>query len=383
MFATIRLNYEFYKKKYFRGKDLYCPFCSGFYKANKYKLSKEMSTVCPICGSTLEERTVLLFLQAKTGLLSGELRVLVVTEPGKTAGYFSNYPNAEVKTYTETGDFTIRDNTLKDKYPSDNFDIIICNYILEKLPDYIPVIKELKRILKPEGLIMLQANINTEKEKTEEFSVTSYKDRFMMYGIAGNHRRFGKDYADQIRSKGLNVTRMKFSGGFEILPEMSFDKEEIFYLAHKTDKPALSDNMDELEENMQIQKHNDRGSAVSSFIYTTFFIVPEHIRKHFFSLLGNISERDENKGTLIYMIYILLSGQFFYWLGMYLYVISGSISHEMWLAGLVFLFLFGFGGAMIMGGYVFLNYRAGYLKKFIVGLVLLVSILYPFLGGFF
>ncbi|HXK50747.1 MAG TPA: methyltransferase domain-containing protein [Clostridiales bacterium] len=383
MFEKIRRNYEFYKKKYFRGKDLYCPFCSGFYKADKYKLSKEMSSVCPICGSTLEERTVLLFLQAKTTLLSGELKVLVVTEPGKTAEYFSNYPGTEVKIYTETGDLTIRDNTLKNKYPSDHFDIIVCNYILEKLPDYIPVLADLKRILKPDGIIMLQANIDAEKDKTEEFPITSYKDRFMMYGIAGNHRRFGKDYADQIRSKGLNLTRLKFSGGFEILPGLSFDKEEIFYIAHKTDKPALTDNMDELEENMHIQKHNDKGSAVSSFIYTAFFIVPELVRKHFFSLLGNISEREENKGTLVYMIYILLSGQFFYWLGLFLYVIISSISQEMWLVGLVFLFLFGFGGAMIMGGYVFLNYRAGLFKKLIVGMFLLVSLFYPFFGAFF
>jgi len=66
MFSTVKNNYEFYKKQYFRGDDIYCPFCSGFYKAEKYKLTRELSSLCPVCGSTIEERTILLFLQAKT-----------------------------------------------------------------------------------------------------------------------------------------------------------------------------------------------------------------------------------------------------------------------------------------------------------------------------
>ena len=383
MFSTIKNNYEFYKKRYFRGKDIYCPFCSGFYKASKYKLSKEMSSVCPVCGSTIEERTVLLFLQAKTDLLSGELKVLAVTEPGNTAEYFTNYPNADVKVYTETGDFTIRDNTLKNKYPSDNFDIIVCNYILEKLPDYIPVLAELKRILKPEGVMILQANVNAHKEKTDEFPLTSYRDRFMMYGIAGNHRRFGKDYADLLRSKGLNVTRLRFSGGFEMLPEMSFNKDETIYLAHKTDKPSLSDNMDELEEQMREQRSNEKGGGISSLIYTAFFIFPEQFRKYTFSFLGRLSEREENKNTLLYMLYVIVLGEVLYWGGMLTFLFLAKLSIFMYLPALAFLFIFGLGGAAIMAGYVFLNDRAGIIKKGIVGLILGFSLWLPYIGGYF
>ncbi len=383
MFSTIRKNYELYKKQYFRGNDIYCPFCSGFYKSQKFKLSKEQSSNCPVCSSTIEERTVLLFLLSKTRLLSGELSVLIISEPGIVCGYFENFPNAEVKVYKETGDFTIRDNTLKNKYDSDKFDLIVCNYILEKLPDHIAVLKEIKRILRPEGLIMLQANVDSEKDKTVELPLTNYKDRFMMYGIPGNHRRFGKDYADHLKALGLNVSRLRFTGGFDLLPEMSFKKEEVIYIAHKTPSPALEDNTDELEAEMAKQRSNSGGNRLQSLLYTLFFILPDILKNYASLVMGNLNEREENKGKFSYMIYILISGQFYFWLGLFLYVIFSSISDEFWFAGLFFLFTLGFGGALIMAGYVFLNGKAGFIKKLFVGAFLLVSLFYPLIGGFF
>jgi SAM-dependent methyltransferase len=382
MFSTIKKNYEFYKKQYFRGNDIFCPFCTGSYKAERFKLSKELSMNCPICSSTVEERTVLLFLQAKTGLLSGELKVLVVTEPGKIPDYFANFPNAEVKVYNETGDFTIRDNTLKNKYPSDSFDLIVCNYILEKLPDYIPVLKEMNRTLKPDGLIMLQANIDPEKDKTAEYPITSYKDRFLMYGIPGNHRRFGKDYAELVRSQGLKVSRLKFTEGFEGLPELSFNKNEVIFIAHKSETPLLTDNMDDLEREMDEQRSNYGGSSFSSLLYTLFFILPELSKKYLLSFLGNLSEKEDNKGTFIYMTYVLIMGLAGYWGALFFFVLLTRLSMVYWFVGTPVLLIFGFGGAAILSGYVFLNDRASLFKKTVVAAFLFVSLWLPFVGGF-
>ncbi len=383
MFSTVKNNYEFYKKQYFRGDDIYCPFCSGFYKAEKYKLTRELSSLCPVCGSTIEERTILLFLQAKTEFLSGELKVLTVTEPGRISEYFGNFPGAEVKIYNETGDFTIRDNTLKNKYESGSFDLIVCNYILEKLPDYISVLKELKRILKPDGLMMLQANIDPAKDKTAEYPITSYKDRMSMYGIAGNHRRFGSDYAELIRSQGIKVSRLKFTEGFDLLPGLTFDMNEVICLAHISDTPYLSDNMDEVEKELKEQKSNAGGSRISAFIYTALFIIPDVLRRSLMSLFGRLSEREENKGTILYMLYIILFGEFFYWTGLFLHIFFSSISQEFWFVGLFFLFTFGLGGAVTLVGYVFLNDRAGFIKKSIMALITAATIWFPLVSGLF
>jgi SAM-dependent methyltransferase len=373
MFNNFRKNYEFHKKNFFKGKDIYCPFCSGTYKAQKFKFTKEADTICPVCSSTIEERTVLLFLQAKTEMLPGEPKILVICEEGKIPEYFRNFPNAEVKIYSETGDFTIRDNTLKDKYESASFDLIVCNYILEKLPEYTPALKEFVRILKPEGIILLQANIDYEKEKTAEFPLTSYKDRIAMYGIPGNHRRFGKDYQSLIKANKLNISKLKFTEGFEELPPLSFNKDEIFYIAYKSDQPVLFDNMDDLEAEMSEQRSNVRTSYFSAVVYTVMFIMPEILKKYLFSVLGNISEHEDNKGTFVYMFYVLMTGLSAYWLGTILFIKMVKISLILFFFALPVLLIIGFGGAAILTGYVFINDKADYFKKAIVAFLFFAS----------
>lgn len=373
MFSSIKKNYEFHKKNFFRGKDIYCPFCSGTYKAQKFKFTKEADTICPVCSSTIEERTVLLFLQAKTEILPGEPKILVISEEGKIPEYFRNFPNAEVKIYSETGDFTIRDNTLKDKYESASFDLIVCNYILEKLPEYTPALKEFVRILKPEGIILLQANIDYEKEKTAEFPLTSYKDRIAMYSIPGNHRRFGKDYQSLIKANKLNISKLRFTEGFEELPPLSFNKDEIFYTAYKSDQPVLFDNMDDLEAEMSEQRSNVKESSLSALLYTVFFIIPELIKNSILSVGGKLSEHEDNKGTFAYMFYVLIIGLVAYWLGAILFVKMVKISLILFFFALPVLLVIGFGGAAILTGYVFINDKADYLKKAIVAFLFFAS----------
>lgn len=382
MFSDIKKNYEFYKKNFYRGKDIYCPFCSGSYKAQKYQFTKETNTDCPVCGSTIQERTILLFLQAKTEILPGEPKILVIAEEGKITEYFSNFPNAEVKIFSVTGDLSIKDNIMKNVYDSGFFDLIVCNYIIEKLPIYVPVLKEIVRILKPDGLVMLLANINYEKDRTDDFPLTEYRDRILAYGIAGNYRRYGKDYCSLIKANGLNISKLKFSSGFDELPALSFDKEEIFYLAHKTDQPVFFDNMDDLEAEMSEQRSNYRGSSFSAFSYTVFFILPEMLRKILFAVLGNISENEENKGKFSYMFYILIIGLITYWTALAIFVMLKNISMVYWFFGVPVWLTLGLGGASIMAGYVFLNDKAGFLKKSIVGIFLFISLLLP-LGGYF
>jgi SAM-dependent methyltransferase len=387
MFSKVRKNYEFYKKKHFRGNDIYCPFCPGFFKADRYSFSKELSTHCPVCGSTLEERTIILFLQTKTELMSGGKRVLVIAESGRIADHFQNFPDTELKLYSETGDFSIRDNSLKDRYPDEEFDIIVCNHIIEKLPQPQMVLKELKRVLKPGGLIMMQAYIDYENDKTVEMAVTHYKDRLSLYGIPGNYRRFGKDYPDYVKSFGLNISRLKFTEGFENIPEMSINREEIIYVAHKTDRVHLSDNMDVLENDIAVQRSRTGGGLLTGWIYIAFFVMPEKLKKALFSFLGNLEDRQDNKDKIIYMAYILLVGLVLYWGSMAFFLITSGSEKQIMMTIHMFIgwpafIVLGFAGLAIMTAYVFLNDRAGIFKKGIVALFLMLSLWLPFIGGF-
>jgi|GEM_PF-1420642 len=385
MFTNIKKNYEFHKKNFFRGEDIYCPFCSGTYKAQKFKFTKETGTICPVCSSTIEERTILLFLQAKTEILPGEPIILVISEEGKIPEYFRNFPNAEVKIYSETGDFTIRDNTLKDKYKSASFDLIVCNYILEKLPEYTPALKEFVRILKENGIMLLQANIDSSKEATAEFPVASYKERLLLYGIPGNHRRFGKDYQSLIKANKLNISKLKFTEGFEELPPLSFNKNEIFYIAYKGDQPVLFDNMDDLEAEMSEQRSNYESKWYGRLIYYLFFHIPEKIKGSINGYLVSVDEQSANKSSWRYFIYMFLLATISVIVGTAVYSFPlnvrfpGNYLVFLFIATPVFLFCLAI-AFLCTGGYFFVNYEAGIIRRTIMGLyaaaLLMISMSY-------
>jgi len=373
MFVKIRKNYEFHKKNFYRGNDIYCPFCSGTYKAQKFRFTSQTDTNCPVCGSSIEERTILLFLLAKTEILSGDPKILIVAEEGRLPEYFRNYPNADVKIYSAKGDFFIRDDNRKNEYETASFDLIVCNYILEKHPNHIRLLDELKRIIKPQGLLMLQANIDQEKEETAEYSHMYYKDRILLYGIADNLRRFGKNYPDFIRSQGLNMSRLKFSEGFEELPPLSFNKDEVFYIAHKTDQPVLFDNMDDLEAEMSDQRARYEPKWYGKYAYYLFFHLPDKVKGATGKYLSGVDESSANKSSWRYFIHMLILGTFSTIFGVAVYslplLINFPGNYLVFIAISTPLFLFCLTISFLCtGGYFFVNYKAGIVRRTIMGL---------------
>ncbi|MCK4979541.1 MAG: hypothetical protein KAS62_04050, partial [Candidatus Delongbacteria bacterium] len=325
-FEKIKEDYELYKSHYFAGNELYCPFCARFYRMDSYGKHGGKSNYCPICASSKEERTLLLFLQSRTELLKGELKILLISEKNEISEYFKNYPNVEIKIFKVTGDFSIRDEELRDKYPNDHFDLIICNYVLEKLPSYKMVIKELNRIITFDGFMVLQANIDEELDKTMEMPITSYKDRFKLYGILGNYRRFGTDYVEVLNKNGLDVLEYDFELELEDIPhETVYDKYK-FYLGYKNPPPIIKNYNGIIDDAINEHFRSSKKSSYKSLIYILFLLVPELLKKKVEMVGSRISEKKENKNNVLYMLYIILVGNTMFWAGWIFFMATTAFS---------------------------------------------------------
>lgn len=96
-------------------------------------------------------------------------------------------------------------------FEDNSFDIIFCSHVLEHIEDDSKAIKELNRILKPNGFAILQVSVKDEFNgrkivKTfEDFTITDPKERERIFGQYDHVRIYGRDYRDRLENGGFKV----------------------------------------------------------------------------------------------------------------------------------------------------------------------------------
>ena len=105
-------------------------------------------------------------------------------------------------------------------FEDDTFDIILCNHVLEHIPDDHQAMGELYRVMKPGGWGVFQIPQDLKRDQTfEDDTITDKKERARIFGQYDHVRVYGRDYFDKLRAVGFNVEEMNYTaelGGQEI-----------------------------------------------------------------------------------------------------------------------------------------------------------------------
>lgn len=111
-----------------------------------------------------------------------------------------NSPLADVK--ADICDLPFKDN---------EFDMILCNHVLEHIPDDTQAMRELYRIMKPGGFGVFQIPLDATRVKTfEDHSITDRKERAKIFGQYDHVRVYGMDYFDKLRNIGFTVEEVDY-----------------------------------------------------------------------------------------------------------------------------------------------------------------------------
>ncbi len=100
------------------------------------------------------------------------------------------------------------------EFGDNSFDMLICNHVLEHIKDDIAAMKEIKRVLKKNGVAILMIPIDFELDKTieeamdENLSATEREERFGQYDHV---RLYGQDYFDRLKAVGFYVERISYN----------------------------------------------------------------------------------------------------------------------------------------------------------------------------
>jgi SAM-dependent methyltransferase len=229
----IRVSYLFRKFSQFayRGNSVECPVCGSQYRkflSYGYHVTRR-NALCPKCLSLERHRLVWLYLKEKTGFFTQPMKVLHVAPEQPFLERFRKLENLEYITAdleSPIADYKCDVQALP--FKEDDFDMVICNHVLEHVDDDTRAMSEILRVLKPGGQAILLVPLEFSLEKTlEDQSVTSSRERTKQYKQYDHKRLYGLDYPDRLRKVGYQIPENNF------LDEISQEMKKHFALPEK------------------------------------------------------------------------------------------------------------------------------------------------------
>ncbi len=196
------------------GNAVECPCCGrSFRQFLPFGRPQRPNARCPRCGALERHRLLWLYLQRETELFSRPVKLLHVAPEEQFRGRFREMSQLEYVTgdlYDNRADvkLDIRETDFED----DTFGVIICNHVLEHIPEDEQAMRELHRVLKAGGWAILMVPQDFTRDVTfEDPSVTSPEERLRVFGQADHVRIYGKDYVERLKKAGFVVEEIAYA----------------------------------------------------------------------------------------------------------------------------------------------------------------------------
>lgn len=193
--------------QFYRGTTHQCKVCNN--KLRSFITLDNSDLLCPFCGSLSRNRRLWQYIN-ENALLFGDVlhfspsRCLFrVFKKNTEINYYSaDYENEFL------ADFQIDITNISSA--ADSFDLIICYHILEHIVEDIKAMKELHRVLKPNGRLLIQTPFK-EGNTYEDPSITSREERKMHFGQEDHVRIYSKkDLKTKLEETGFKVLQTDF-----------------------------------------------------------------------------------------------------------------------------------------------------------------------------
>ena len=199
----------------FRGKKYTDPIDDSNYSkflSYGYKTVRK-NALCPGTLSLERHRLLWLYLDRETNFLSSNLKVLHVAPEQVFYKKFKKLKNWEYFTFDLNSPIAdIKGDLISTNFKDEYFDLIICNHVLEHIEDDKSALDEMYRILKYNGISILQVPINVKRQNTfEDLSIKSKIQREKYFGQYDHVREYGLDFKDRVEQAGFKVEMINYS----------------------------------------------------------------------------------------------------------------------------------------------------------------------------
>ena len=179
-----------------------------------YENSRE-NVLSPSTLSLERHRLLWLYLKNETDFFTAPHKVLHFAPE---QAFYSKFKKLKKLEYTTTDLNSPLADVKADicalPFKDNSFDIILCNHVLEHIPNDKKAISELYRVLKPSGWGIFQIPQDLNREVTyEDDSITDKKERAKIFGQYDHVRIYGRDYFDRLKEAGFKVNEVDYTSG--------------------------------------------------------------------------------------------------------------------------------------------------------------------------
>ena len=171
------------------------------------------NALSPSTYSLERHRLLWLFLKTDTNFFSAEKKVLHFAPEQAFYKRFRDMENLDyITTDLESPMADVKADICQLPFESNDFDLILCNHVLEHIPDDLKALKELFRVMKPGGMGIFQIPLDINRKNTfEDNSITDPKKRAKIFGQYDHVRIYGMDYFERLESCGFKVEKVDFT----------------------------------------------------------------------------------------------------------------------------------------------------------------------------
>jgi SAM-dependent methyltransferase len=234
--------------------DCYCPICIGYWdewieNGFEFEILKKVNIIgggkrkhlCPNCGSPDRVRMIYSYLHSKTDLFSPKNPVVLlhVAPERQLLDIFEKNNNIE---YYPCDKFNYSNNVQKAditqlQFVENFFDFLICNHVLEHIEDDAKAMSELYRVMKPNGIGILQIPYSISiKTNIENNEIRLPEEREICFGQDDHVRIYAKsEYIKTLNSVGFKVSTINpYSANWDFNPKkLGLNKREDLFIVQK------------------------------------------------------------------------------------------------------------------------------------------------------
>lgn len=210
-----------------RGNNHKCTICN--FKASNWVNLPNQNLLCPNCGSLSRDRRLWQLL--KEHYIKPNIRVLDFSPSRTLFRKWKKEKNLNHIASDLSGNFMadVTYDITKIPEKENTFDLILCYHILEHVIEDTKAMKELYRVLKPNGTVLIQTPFK-EDEIYEDYTITSETNRLLHFGQEDHVRIYSVDgLKKRLESEGFSVSVKQF----EENEYLGFSDKEIILFATK------------------------------------------------------------------------------------------------------------------------------------------------------